>query len=416
MNRHLNDHQLLAYLEGELSPDSREQVKTHLHACLVCRTRVDRLSQNIETLTATLDAASQQVKLSPRRSWAALAQRREEQSKSPFGPLLRPRLRHAAVLATLGILIVGLAGLVHTLAITSLVPVEATPVPDVKPTASASSVPGPLPSRHSDGPVTPIACLILGADGENASSSDVDSLMLLYLDNNAERAFLLSIPRDLYVELPGRGQTRAGSVYKAGEQDEATDGLTLARETISATLDFPIQHAVLVRFDGFITLVDAVGGLEIEVPHLIDDAKFPDNQRGYDPLVIPAGQHRFDGAIALRYARTRVEPVPGFDRAFRQRQIVLAAYQRVSQPGVLSNLLPQAASLWTAVASAVETDLSLNAIIDLALLAPDLNADDITTANLEACCTRSHSTSTDELVLLSQPEQVETLIHSLLEE
>jgi LCP family protein required for cell wall assembly len=416
MNKHLNDHQLLAYLEDDLSPDRREQAKAHLHACLACRTRADRLSQNIETLTATLDAASRHVELSPRRSWAALAQRREKQRKSPFGILLRPRLRHAAVLATLGVLIVGLAGLVHTLAITGFPPVEEPPVPDVTPTASVSAMPGPLPGPHSDRPVTPIACLIMGVDGENADSDDIDSLMLLYLDDNAERAFLLSIPRDLYIELPGRGQTRAGSIYKVGEQDEATDGLTLAREAISATLGFPIQQAVLVRFDGFVTLVDAIGGVEVEVPYLIDDAKFPDNQRGYDPLVIPAGQHRFDGAIALRYARTRVEPVPGFDRAFRQRQIVLAAYRRVSQPDVLSNLLPQAASLWTAVAGAVETDLSLNAIIDLALLAPDLNANEITAANLEECCTRPHTPSTGGLVLLPQPEEIETLIHSLLEE
>lgn len=410
MNKHLNDHQLLTYLENGLSPDHREQAEAHLGACPACHARLDRLAQNVETLTATLDAASRQMGLSPNRSWVALAQRRERRRKKTFGVLLHPRLRHAAVLATLGVLIVGLAGLVHTLAITGFTPVEIAPVPDATSTTSASSMPGPLPGAHSDGPITPIACLILGVDGENANSDNIDSLILLYLDGNAERAFLLSIPRDLYVEFPGRGQTRAGSVYKVGERDETTDGLTLARETISATLGLPIQHAVLVRFDGFVTLVDAIGGVEVEVPHLIDDAKFPDGQGGYDPLVIPAGRHRFDGAIALRYARTRVEPASGFDRAFRQRQIILAAYQRVSQPNLLSNLLPQAASLWAAVADAIETDLSLNAIIDLALLAPDLRADDITAVNLEECCTVQHTTSTGELVLLPQPEQVETLI------
>lgn len=416
MNKHLNDHQLLVYLENGLSPDLREQADAHLHICPACHARLDRLAQNAATLTATLDAVSRQVNLAPKRSWAALAQRRERRRKSAFGVLLRPRLRHAAVLATLAVLIVGLAGLVHTLAITGFAPIEATPVPDATPTASASSMPGPLPSQHSDGPMTPIACLLLGVDGENANSDDVDSLILLYLDSNTERAFLLSIPRDLYVELPGHGQTRAGSVYKVGERDETTNGLTLARETISATLGFPIQHAVLVRFDGFVTLVDAIGGVEVEVPHLIDDTEFPDDQGGYDPLVIPAGRHHFDGAIALRYARTRVEPAPGFDRAFRQRQIILAAYHQVSQPNLLSNLLPQAASLWTAVADAVESDLSLNAIIDLALLAPGFNTDNITAVNIEDCCTTQHTTSTGELVLSPQPEAVETLIHSLLEE
>jgi len=417
VNRHLNDRQLLSYLEGGLSPGRHERAKTHLHACPACRARLERLARTTADLTTTLHAVGEQVPLTPARSWETVARRWNRQRPRLLIPSFRPFLRHGATLAVLALLVVGLAGLIHTMAVTGPTLTRATPTPSPTPPVSPSPAPGPLPRPHHDRLAAPISLLILGTDGESETSDETDTLMLLYLDAEAKRAFLLSIPRNLYVEMPGHEQARAGSVYGLGKQEADTaGGLVLVRETISATLGLPTQHAALVHFAGFVTLIDAIGGVDVEVPHPIEDPAFPDGHGGCDPLFIPAGTQHLDGALALRYARTRVAPTPGFDRAFRQQQLVLAARDRVTRLDLLPDLIAQAPTLWSAIAGSIETDLSLSDAIDLALLVTSLTADDVTTATLDECCTVRHTTPAGEHVLLPQPDEIEALVENLLEE
>jgi len=406
VSRHLNDRRLLACLEEGPSPEA----EAHLRACPACRARLETLARTAEDLTTTLHAVGEQVPLSPARSWEAVARQRAKQRPAP-----RPLLRQLATVATLVLLVAGLAGLIHTLAVTGPTPTETTPTPSPTSPASPSPAAGPLPRPSPGGLSTPISILFLGADGESETSDETDALMLLYLDAEAKHAFLLSIPRDLYVEVPGRGQARAGSVYGLGERDEDTGGLALAQETISATMGLPVQHAALVRLEGFASLIDAIGGLDVEVPHAIEDPAFPDGHDGYDPLLIPAGKQHFDGTTALRYARTRIIPAPGFDRASRQQQLILAAHDRVTRLDLLPGLIVQAPTLWAAIAGGFKTDLSLSDVIDLALLATGLTADDITTAALDECCTVQHTTLTGEHVLLPQPEEIKALMEDLVE-
>lgn len=412
MSRHLNDRQLLVYLEEEPSPEA----EAHLRTCPACRARLKTLAQTAEDLTTTLHAVGEQIPLAPARSWEAVARRWKRRRPRPYVPLFRPSLRHLATLAALALLIVGLAGLIHTLAVTGPTLTRATPTPSPTPPASPSPAPGPLPRPYPDRLGVPISLLILGTDGESERPDETDALMLFYLDAEAQRAFLLSIPRDLYVEVPGHGQARAGSIYGLGKQDEATSGLVLVREAISATLGLPVQHAVAVHFDGFVALIDAIGGVDVEVPHPIEDPTFPDGHGGYAPLFIPAGRQHFDGEAALRYARTRVIPASGFDRAFRQQQLILAAHDRVTRLDLLPDLIAQAPTLWSAIAGSIEADLSLSDAIDLALLATGLTADDITTATLDECCTVEYVTPAGVRVLLPQPEEIEALMENLLEE
>jgi len=418
VNKHLDDRQLLSCLEDDLVPRRREQAEAHLRTCPACRARLDALGRTAANLTTTLHAVGEQVPLAPARSWEAVARRWQgERPRLPVPPF-RPFLRHAATLAILVLIVAGLAGLLHTLAVTGPALPRATPTPLPTPTSSTSPspAPGPLPRPDPDRLAGPVSILVLGTDGESATSGETDALMLFYLDASTRHAFLLSIPRELYVEVPGYGQARAGSVYGLGEQDEALSGLRLAQQVVSATLGLPVQHAALVRFDGFVALVDALGGLDVQVPQPIEDPTFPDGQGGYAPLSIPAGLQHFDGALALRYARTRVVPDPGFDRAFRQRQLVLAVHERVTRLDLLPGLIAQAPALWASIAGGLETDLSLSDVIDLALLANGLTADAIATASLDECCTVPSTTPAGRRVLLPQPDEIEALIEQLLEE
>lgn len=416
VNKHLNDGQLLAYIEDDISSKRREWVEVHLRACPACRARLERLVRTAADLTTTLHAVGEQVPLAPARSWEAVSRRRKGQRPGLLVPPFRPLLRHVATLAVLMLIVAGLAGLIHTLAVTGPTLTRATPTPVPTPPASPSPAPGPLPRLRPDRLAAPTTLLILGTDGESGTSDEIDALMLLYLDAEAERAFVLSIPRDLYVDVPGHTQVRAGSVYALGEQKEESGGLVLAQEAISATLGLPVRHAALVRFESFVALVDVIGGVDVEIPHAIEDPAFPDGHGGYDPLFIPAGMQHLDGALALRYARTRVVPAPGFDRAFRQQQLILAAHDRVTRLDLLPDLIAQAPALWSAVAGGIETDVSLSDVIDLALLATGIATDDVHAASLGECCTARHTTPAGERVLLPQKDGIEALMEDLLEE
>jgi LCP family protein required for cell wall assembly len=416
VNRHLDDGQLLAYVEDGLSRARREWVEAHLRACPACRVRLERLARTAADLTTTLHAVGEQVPLAPARSWEAVSRRWKGQRPRLLAPPFRPLLRHVATLAVLVLIVAGLAGLIHTLAVTGPTLTRATPTPVPTPPVSPSPAPGPLPRLRPDRLAAPTTLLILGTDGESATSDEIDALMLLYLDAEAERAFVLSIPRDLYVDVPGHAPACAGRVYGLGEQAGATGGLVLAQGAISATLGLPVRHAALVRFESFVALIDAIGGVDVEVPHVVEDPTFPDGHGGHDPLFIPAGLQHLDGALALRYARTRVVPAPGFGRAFRQQQLILAVHDRVTRLDLLPGLIAQAPTLWSAIADGIETDLSLSDVIDLALLATGIATDDVHTAILGECCTAQHTTPAGERVLLPQKDEIETLMEDLLEE
>jgi len=416
MNKHLSDGQLLAYVEDDLSTRRRERVELHLRACPACRARLEQLARTAADLTTTLREVGEQIPLTPARSWDAVTGRLNTEQPKSLVPPLRPLWRHVAVLSILILFVAGLAGLIHTLAVTGPTATGDTPTPVPTPLVDSSPAPGPLPRPYPGRLAAPVSLLILGSDGESVASDETDTLMLLYLDAGAGNAFALSIPRDLYVDVPGHAQARAGSIYGLGQQSQDTSGLALAKEAISATLGVPVQHAALIHFEGFVTLVDAIGGVDVEVPHPIEDLRFPNDRGGRDPLHIPAGAQHFDGDLALRYARTCVVPAPGFDRAFRQQQIVLAVHDRMTRPERLPDLIADAPDLWSAIADGIETDLSLSDAIDMALLVTNVTADDIRTASLGACCTVQQATSTGGRVLLPQPDEITALMDDLLEE
>ena len=420
MSKHLNDHQLLAYMEDSLSPSRREQANAHLGSCPTCRAALERMTQTAADLTGALQDIGDKVPLRPACSWEAVNRRRKSRDRPGLlGFSLRPYPRYAATLATIAILLGGLvAGIAvaRTLVTTSMDADSTTPTPHTTLDVNPSSPPGPLPGHLTGGPPNPVGILILGIDGESASSNETDLLMLLYVDTETEKAFLLSIPREMFVEVQGHGQVRAGSVYGIGESDEGTDGLTLAGETMAATLDLPIHYTALVRFDSFVTLIDTIGGVDVDVLNEIDDPRFPDGQGGYDPLSIPAGQQHLDGALALRYARTRVVPAEGFDRTFRQRQIVLAAQERIMRLEMLPDLVAQSSTIWTTISGSLETNLSLTHAIELAVLMPDIPTDDVATASLDECCTVDHTTPSGEHGSLPESAAIKALVQSLLEE
>lgn len=278
-----------------------------------------------------------------------------------------------------------------------------------------STAPTPTPvtieAWEGDGRVN---ILLMGIDrrpGE-AFVSRTDSMMIISIDPDTNSASILSIPRDLYVEIPNYGQDRINTamVYGAREGDYL-DGAALAMQTVAYNLNVPIHHFVLVDFSAFVRVIDLLGGVDVEVPYDINDPEYPDMEYGYEPLYIPAGLQHFDGVMALKYARTR-HADSDFNRAYRQQQVLFAARQQATKMG-MTDLLRRGPALYREVEQGIRTDLSLEQMLRLAKTVSDIPAADIRNEVLDYDYVSSYRTPAGASVLLLNQEAAAPLLQSL---
>lgn len=286
------------------------------------------------------------------------------------------------------------------------------PVPIVE--GATSIAPTPLPTPAAWEGDDRVNILLLGIDrrpGE-AFVSRTDSMMVISVDPKSDSASVLSIPRDLYVQIPGYGQDRINTalVYGAREGDYL-DGAVLAMQTVSYNLNIPIHHFVMVDFGAFTRFIDTLGGVDIEVPYDINDSMYPDMDYGYDPLYIPAGMNHFDGTLALKYARTR-HADSDFNRAYRQQQLLFAARNKARSLG-LGELLMRAPSLYRDLEGGIRTDFSLEELLRLAKTVGDIPADSLQSAVLDQDYVTSFRTPGGASVLLLNTETALPMIRTL---
>lgn len=271
---------------------------------------------------------------------------------------------------------------------------------------------GPSPNvEYEEGKTLPewtgterITVLILGID-ERAQWDEpawrTDTMIAATLDPVTLEAGVLSIPRDLWVEIPGYTHNRINTAHYIGDYDEYPGGgPALAVETVEHNLGFEIDYYVRVNFQAFIDLVDEIGGIDVNVEETIDDPLYPDANYGYDPLYIEAGERHLDGELALKYARTRHTSNGDFDRARRQQQVILAILEKATQPATLTRLVSKAPELYAMVESSVSTGLKLDQIVALAGLARKVDSEDIRFAVIDENCTENWTTPDGSMVLV----------------
>lgn len=226
--------------------------------------------------------------------------------------------------------------------------------------------------------------LVLGIDRRAGQEGyfRTDTMLVLTVDPVTKTAGVLSIPRDLWVPIPGYGVARINAAHVYGDRDGYPGaGPALAAKTVENNLGIPIHYYVRIDFDVFVEVIDRIGGIEIYVEREIRDPTYPSNDPadpyGYDPLYIEAGQHHFDGELALKYARTRHSPGGDFDRARRQQQVIKTVFEKVTRLRMLPTLIAQAPQMWRTVQDSLETDLQLEEAIALARLVNEVNSNDI---------------------------------------
>lgn len=264
-----------------------------------------------------------------------------------------------------------------------------------------------------------ITVLLLGIDQRSAveSADDeyfrTDTMIVLQIDPVRRTAGMLSVPRDLYVDIPG---FRTGRINTANYLGDANGypggGPALAMTTIRDTLGLEVNHYVLVNFDVFTTVVDTIApnGVEICVQETIHDEKYPDE--GYGTIVVhfDPGCQRLNSERLLQYARTRATQGSDFDRARRQQQVITAVQREVVSAGGFANLLLQAPTLWSQLAGNLRTDMTFEQAIDIALIATTVNRDNMQTSVIDSNYVKFETDESGAQILIPVPSAISVLI------
>lgn len=205
-----------------------------------------------------------------------------------------------------------------------------------------------------------------------------DSLYVVSVELGTARLRVLGIPRDLWVEVPvdGNGTWETGRINQAylnGEASAPGRGPAYAVMAVERNLGIPIDHWVVIDWEGFKTVVDALGGVDVLVEEELTDPEHPDVLAAFPGGVVTPGLHHMDGEQALGYARTRQSARGDLDRIRRQQQLMLAVLRRAA--GIRA--LDRAVDLWRRYGSAVSTDVPSWQVPGLALVAADLREENV---------------------------------------
>ena len=257
---------------------------------------------------------------------------------------------------------------------------EGTPIAGATATATISAPAVELPSPW-DG-ASRVTILVIGLRGGEVAGEGcplcTDTLILLTIDPVTKTAGMLSIPRDMWVNIPGFGYGKINSAYTLGESYHLPGGgpgLTI--KTVENFVGIPIQYFAQVSFDAFQQMIDTIGGIDINVTsEIIVDPLGPHNTTTLEPGII-----HMQGPVALAYARARdvSQGVSGGDveRSAHQQQVILAIRDKVLAPGNFLNLMSQSLTLYKELSGGVNTNLSLDDLRKLAVLAKDIPLESI---------------------------------------
>ncbi|MEV6031610.1 LCP family protein [Nonomuraea sp. NPDC052116] len=192
------------------------------------------------------------------------------------------------------------------------------------------------------------------------SGQRTDTMMVIHLSEDHKRVTVVSLPRDTWTTIPGKGEHKINSAYQLG-------GPKLTKEAVEAATGLQINRYIEVNILGFIDVVDSLGGVTVCTPVPINDPK--------TGLNLPAGTHQLQGVQALGYARTRATARSDLDRIDRQQQVISALLNRALSADTLANPA-KLASFVNSTLSTVKVDPD-DGLLGLATQMRDVSLDDV---------------------------------------
>jgi len=222
-----------------------------------------------------------------------------------------------------------------------------------------------------------INVLVMGLDARESDSDDIprtDTMILFSLDPESRTAGMLSIPRDLWVEIPGFDYNKINTAYRLGEVYNVSErGPGLALRTVEELLGMEIDYYAMVDFLAFENFIDELGGIKIIIP----------NEIVVDPLgkqntkTLEAGEQVLPGYLALAYARSRNTSGSDFDRAGRQQQVIMSIRDKILNAELLPTLIKNSPALYQSLSSGISSNLTLMQLVRLAWIAQQIPEENI---------------------------------------
>ncbi len=261
--------------------------------------------------------------------------------------------------------------------------------------------------------------LLLGIDQRTYEEGPwrTDTMILVTIDPATKSAGMLSIPRDLWVPIPGFQESRINNAHFFGDLTKYPGGgPALAKKTVQYNFGLPVQYYVRLNFTAFEKLVDLIGGIDVQVERTIDDPEYPqEGGPGVEPFHIDAGMRHMDGKTALKYARSRHEdPMGDFGRAHRQQQVMLAVRDKALKANMLPQLLPHSGELVTTLGDAIQTDLSMQQMLALVKLGSEIDRSHIKSVYIDQTMTLPYETPDKDQVLIPLRDEIRKVRDSLL--
>ena len=290
-----------------------------------------------------------------------------------------------------------------------------SPTPD--PLSTAAPVPGGAAAPVLEGPqpepwdgASRVTLLVMGLDyrdweaGEGAPRTD--TMILLSVDPVTKTAGILSIPRDLWVSMPGfEDPNRINTAYRFGEIYELPGGgPELAMKTVEGVLGLDINYYALIDFFAFEKFIDQLGGIKVDVEKTIKVDPIEGNT-----IHLKSGPVVLHGNLALAYARARNTKGGDFDRAERQQKVIMGIRNRILSSNALPTLIGRAPAIYNDLASGIHTNMNLDEAIKLAWLAQQISEENIKRGVIGTDQITFGTSPEGDQVLKPRPEQVRIL-------
>lgn len=278
-------------------------------------------------------------------------------------------------------------------------PSQETPVINPTPT------PSPTPTSMPDKTVT---VLLLGTDARNNESrSRTDTMVLVVYNQTKNTVKMVSLMRDTYVEIPGHGWNRLNAAT-------ALEGPELLMDTLEHNFGVSTDYYALVKFDGFQSIIDIIGGVDVELTRseirYINRKLHEEDKDWNNDIYAEPGIVRLNGAQALWHCRNRSSSQSDFDRTGRQRTVLKAMCQEAVDNmsiGMAIQLIPEAFK-------AVDTSMPLTTIVDLAVTVLNNGMPEIEDARLPFDGTFTGATKNGASVLEIDIDQNRRLLNAFL--